>query len=157
MTQPTETPWESQSRVFTGLLGDASNQLWYKPSNLHWTLPAQLISAVMGQTEASERFIISFLPSRKIQEWRAQSHCQEVGRLSFNVEFTQSHWRSISRGGPGVAGLMELKRSWGFLHAIQEMSRLCEKPAKLEWQDFGNREALLALGRRIGWWRRGKL
>lgn len=45
---------------------------------------------------------------------------------------------------------MELKWSRSFLHAIQEMSRLCEKPVKLEWQDVGNREALLALGKEDG-------
>lgn len=46
---------------------------------------------------------------------------------------------------------MELKGSRSFLNAIQELSRLCEKPAKLEWDDVGNREALLALGKTIRW------
>lgn len=50
---------------------------------------------------------------------------------------------------------MDLKGSRSFLNAIQELSRLCEKPAKLEWDDVGNREALLALGKTIRWWRWG--
>jgi len=45
---------------------------------------------------------------------------------------------------------MEPEWSRSFLHAIQEMSRLCEKPVKLEWQDVWNMEALLSLGKRIG-------
>jgi len=39
-------------------------------------------------------------------------------------------WRSISLLRLGVLGLMELKGDRSFLNAIQEMSRLCEKPVK---------------------------
>lgn len=98
---------------------------------------------------------LSFLPFHpaKYRNKGQRVTAKELRSWHLNCNSPRAGWRNIRLVGPGVVRLMELKGSRSFLNAIQELSRLCEKPAKSEWHDVGNREALLALGKRTRWWR----